>query len=305
MAIPLGAVEFTTVTFNHQDLAAALNAFVTAGSVRGQIAITDLSIISRDADNLEPFDSVADAILRGTRLFDALAYFSLHTDLRPTVVHEELGEDDVDPTPDEIGRSLFYIFMFILIRGSAPSITATNNTTPVPRFLTSVMNFTETPDVHAERLASFDIQLMHHGWVRYIALHGLDHTVQNRLALGVAGYRLPAALCIAELRQDLAPELVTAVNAVRTFVNRGMVWDCVGHVRSPRFLDAVKNMNKNVGNLISLTVPDEVIARLVRLRVLFEAPVYDERFTQYLSWTDATFATFDDYIFPEAEEAQH
>lgn len=300
MAIPLGALEFVTVTYNHQDLAAALNAFVTAGSVRGQIAITDLSIVSRHANNLEPFTTVADAISRGTRLFDALAYFSLHPDLRPDIVHEELGEDEEDPAVDDIGRSLFYVFMFILIRGSAPSHIATNNTTPVPRFLSNVMNLTETPDVYADRLASFDIQLMHHGWVRHITLDGLDHTVQNRLALGVAGYRLPAALCIAELKQDLAPELVTAVEAVRNFVNRGMVWDCVGHVRSARFLDAVKNMNKNVGNLISLSVPDDVIARLVRLRVLFEAPVYDERFTQYLTWTNATFAEFDDFIFPQA-----
>jgi len=297
MSLPLGNLDFKIITLDHHHLAEALSAFVLNGDGGDKISVDDLTIVKREANGPTSFDNVADALTNGTRLFDALAYFSLPANRRPAVVHEELGEDEADPSLLEIGRSVYYCLMFILLRGHAPTKQNTAADEPTPQFLTRVMNMTEDPGVYHKNIASFDLNSISHQWVKYVTINGLSQKTQNRLALGMAGYRIPAALTIYPVRDDAVDEARTAAEAVRRFVARGVVWDCHSVTRTGAFLDAVKNFNGNCANLILEVFDNAQIDRLVELRILFERPIYNPRFENWRSWTDDTFTPFNDRIF--------
>jgi len=310
MAIPLGDIDFPNVNFDMTTLANALQIFVQSGSQRGQVLIDELEIVSRDADNVDPFDTVAEAIKAGTRLFDALAYFSIPKRQRPIVEYMALEAGEVDPTVGEISKAVFFVFMWILIRGSAPSSSSEAIHGPIPNFFTSVMGLNLAPHVYSQTLASFDLQAMNPSWVKNIKLTNIGQEAQNRLALGVAGYRVPAALCYIPWRNNLPANILSSAYAVRRFVKRGMMWDCFSGTRTSAFLDAVKNFNKNVENLILDIATEEHIAYFVEHKILAVVPTRRIQYNQYLSWTHDTFSGFDKYIFgvndvPMTDEPQH
>jgi len=310
MAIPLGDVRFTDVQFDAEALGIALSTFVTAGSNRNAIAISDISVISRSDPPPQAYPDVAAAITGGTRLFDALAYFSIPAGQRPAVIYEELEADEEDPSIAEISRAVFYVYFWTFIRGVAPSIESDVDVGPVPNFLRSVMGYTDDPDDYAATVASFEIRRLNPSWIRHIRINNLSQETQNRLALGVAGYRVPAAIVYLPWHDRLDANILRAAQAVRRFVRRGMTWDCYSGTRSPAFLDAVKNFNKNVDNLLLDIVPAEYLAHAVTTKMLAVAPARRPQYMQYLSWNDQTFAAFTDFIFgenalPAGEEEQH
>lgn len=295
--IPIGDVNFGVVRINSTAIGTALQEFIQIGSQKGQISKDDLEIIYREGTNITSFRDVADAIKHGTRLFDALAYFSLPAAERPEPEHRPLGPEESDPSPLDIGRAIFYVYFYILIRGHAPTDEDGTDQNPVPNFLKSVMGLEDSPDHYSECVASFDLNLLDHHWVKYIQINNLGIQAQNRLALGLAGYRLPGVLTLFQFRDDAPVEAIRAATAVRNFVNRGAVWDCHSVTRTAAFLDVIKNFNANVTNVILEVYTAEQIAQLRRRRVLPVDLVHNERFTQWQQWTDATFDQFTDYIF--------
>lgn len=297
MPIPIGTPNFGIVNFNATDLAAALSPFITAGDGGNKIAISDLNVIARTAPLNNRFTDLTQAIQAGTRLFDALAYFSLAETERPDIEISPLAETEEDPSLLDIGRGVYYTFMYILLRGHAPSIVQEGDTQPVPQFLTNVMAMTEFPSRYVRSISSFDLNRLDHTWIKHIRITNLDRKTQNRLALGMAGYRLPGVFALYAFRTDAETEAITAATAVRNFVGRGATWDCHSVTRSAQFLDVVKNFNANCGNVLLKVYTAEQINRLVELRVLFAVPVENPRFTQWRNWTDATFAGFTDLIF--------
>lgn len=297
MPIPIGVPNFRVVRFDASDLATALSPFISAGDGGDKIAVSDLNIIARTAQANNRFTDVTQAVQAGTKLFDALAYFSLAEDQRPTIEISPLRDGDEDPSLLDIGRGVYYIFMYILLRGHAPSLTQDHDTQPVPQFLSNVMSMTELPSRYVRDISSFDLNRLDHTWIKYIRITNLDRKTQNRLALGMAGYRLPGVFALHDFRDDAEPAAITAANAIRNFVGRGATWDCHAVTRSAQFLDVVKNFNANCGNVLLRVYTTAQIAALVELRVLYAAPVDNARFTQWRNWNDATFAPFTDLIF--------
>lgn len=310
MAIPIGNLQFENVEFDYQELATALQRFVNIGSERGGIKKDDLTIISRlDMANRQ-YTDLASALAGGTRLFDALAYFSLPAANRPPIEHVALEPEEVDPTLSDISRAVFYVFMWILIRGKAPSSDEDADNGPIPNFLNEVMGLNNTPNYYSDILASFDLAMMNPSWVRYIQLANIGQEAQNRLALGVAGYRVPAALVYIPWKENLPVHTLRAAQAVRRFVRKGMTWDCFSGTRSGAFLDAVKNFNKNVENLLLDIAEEEYIQYFVERKMLAVVPTRRAQYNQYLAWSNATFDNFTSYIFgenavPDVEEEQH
>lgn len=308
--IPIGNLEFENVEFDYVRLAEALQRFVNIGSERGSIKKDDLTIISRTDMGDRQFTDLAMAIQNGTKIFDALAYFSLPPANRPRIILEPLGENQVDPSLSDISRAVFYVFMWILIRGKAPSSASDAEEGPVPNFLDGVMGLTAPPRHYSSVLASFNLAMMNPSWVRHIQLANIGQEAQNRLALGVAGYRVPAALVFIPWRQNLPEHKLRAARAVRRFVRRGMTWDCFSGTRSGAFLDAVKNFNKNVENLLLDIAEEEYIQYFVAKKMLAVAPARRAQYNQYLTWTNATFDGFRSFIFgenavPDVEDDQH
>lgn len=308
--IPLGVLQFENVEFDYEQLATALQRFVNIGSERGGIKKEDLTIQSRIDMGNRQFTDLATALNNGTRLFDALAYFSLPPANRPLIAHEPLEPGMSDPSLSDISRAVFYVFMWILIRGKAPSSAADANNGPVPNFLNEVMGLNEQPSHYSGLLASFDLAMMNPSWVQHIQLANIGQEAQNRLALGVAGYRVPAALVYIPWRRDLPEHKIRAAQAVRRFVRRGMTWDCFSGTRSGAFLDAVKNFNKNVENLLLDVADEQYIEYFVERKMLAVRPTRRAQYNQYLTWTNATFDNFVNYIFgenavPDVEDVQH
>jgi len=308
--IPVGVLQFESVEFDFTQIAVALQRFVNVGSVRGGIRKDDIHVISRTDMGQEGYQTVAAALAGGTKLFDALAYFSLDVNNRPSVVHEELGVDEVELNLALISRAVFYVFMWILIRGKAPSSAEDADNGPVPNFLSEVMGFHEPAGHYSDVLASFDLSMMSPLWVRHITLGNIGQEAQNRLALGVAGYRVPAAIVYIPWRRNVPENIKRSAQAVRRFVNRGMTWDCFSGTRSGAFLDAVKNFNKNVENLLLDIATEEHIQYFVDRKMLAVAPTRRAQYNQYITWTNATFDNFQAFIFgqnavPDVEIEQH
>jgi len=310
MAIPIGNLQFETVEFNYEAIATVLERFVGIGSERSSIKKSDITVISRSDMGANQYQDVASAITGGTKLFDALAYFSLPANNRPLVLYEPLETGEHPQSLGDISRAAFYVFMWALIRGRCPSNKGDADHGPVPGFLSNVMGFNDKPDFYAGVLASFDIAMMGTGWVKHIHLENIGQEAQNRLALGVAGYRVPAAIVYIPWRQNLPANVLRSARAVRRFVRSGMTWDCYSGTRSGAFLDSVKNFNKNVENLLLDIATTEHIAYFVDKKMLAVTPVRRPQFNQYLTWTDATFGGFTAFIFgrntvPDTEDEQH
>jgi len=299
MAIPLGLIGFDNVVFDAAAVGQALAQFVVQGSIRDAIAITDINIVSRTDPAPPRYESVRDALNGGTRLFDALAYFSLPAQQRPAVRVEELEAGVADPTLEEISQAVFYVFFWTFIRGRSPSIHEDVDVGPVPNFLPATMALTDAPFTYVEQVASFDLARMNPAWIRHVTLTNLGVEAQNRIALGVAGYRVPAAVVFLPWHDNLPPNVLRAARAVRLFVQRGMTWDCYSGTRSPEFLDRVKNFNKNVENLLLDICPGRYLAYARKTKMLAVRPRRRPQYQQYLSWTNETFATFRSYIFGE------
>lgn len=298
MTITLGDLNFQGIDLNPTELGTALQKFISQGSNTGFISKNDLTIISRNENRPSGFNSVADAISCGTRLFDALCYFSIPELQRPEVEIEALDANDEDPSLESISKSVFYVYMYILIRGRAPIAEDDADNAPVPKFLTAVMGLNDKPTSYANNIASFNLNQMDHTWIKHVTITVLSQKAQNRLALGMAGYRLPAALTIYPFRESASKEAKVAATAIKNFVNKGAVWDCHAVTRTPAFLDVVKNFNANINNLIMEVYTEQQINTLLTNKVLAIKPVENPRFTNWRNWTEETFSGFTDFIFP-------
>jgi hypothetical protein len=298
MPINLGDLNFQGIDLNAADLGSALQRFISQGSNTGFISKNDLTIISRNDNRPSGFTSVADAINCGTRLFDALCYFSIPELQRPEVEIDALDAEDEDPSLESISKSVFYVYMYILIRGRAPIAEDDAENAPVPKFLTTVMGLTDKPTSYVNNISSFNLNQMDHTWIKHVTINNLSQKAQNRLALGMAGYRLPAALTIYPFKQNASNEAKTAANAIKEFVNKGATWDCHAVTRTPAFLDVVKNFNANINNLILEVYTEQQITTLLNNKVLAVKPVENPRFTNWRNWNNETFRQFTDFIFP-------
>jgi len=297
MAIPLGDINFSGILLDGQAMAVALQQFVLQGSQRSRLEIADLDIISRTDPPPAAYHTVAEAIEGGTRLFDALAYFALPAAARPQPEYEALDGDDADPTMQEISSAVFFCYFWFLIRGSMPPHEQEEGMQGVPRFLARVMTLTKPQEGYVQDIASFDLRLIRHDWVRHIDLQQLDDPAKNRFALGIAGYRLAAPFAYMAIRDTASAEARTSALAVRAFLRRGLMWEVFSGLRSPRFLEVVKNFNCNLENLMMECFSDEDRDGLVARGALFALPTEHPEFAEYKTWTDATFAEFNDSIF--------
>jgi hypothetical protein len=297
MALPLGQLVFSGIAVDAQAIATALQSFVQHGSRRFNVTAGDLTIISRAQNQTNPPADIAGALAMGIRLFDAIYYFSLPPGSRPAVAFVALDDQERDPTLDEIAKAVLYCYVYLLVRGRTPVDTDDEPNAQVPAFLRGVMALTDNPTDYAARICSFELNHVAPSWVKHINLGQLGAEVQNRIALGMVGYRIPGALTYHAIKPNADAEVINAVTVVRNFLQRGPVWDCVAITRTPAFQNATTNMNKNCMNLILRAFTQDAIDNLRATRVLPIDPVEDPKFNQWRTWNDQTFVNFTDLVF--------
>lgn len=295
--IPVGNFSFDFVSLAPNLIGPILKDFVISGSGANKLTKKDLNIVQRSGNVTGPYTTVREAVDNGTRLFDAIAYFTLPVNKRPEIRAEPEDPDSADPSLEEIGRAMFFIYMWVMIRGSHPPLEQPEGGWKVPNLLSNIMGFRESPDVYVRRVASFDLGKINTAWVKYVPINELEQIGRNRLALGLAGYREAGALACLPFRDDAPAEAVQAANVVKRFLSRGLVWDCVSATRTEEFISTVKSFNKNCENLLVLCVSQQDLQAAVNRKMIFAMPTYNPQHQEYRSWTDETFAPFNDYIF--------
>lgn len=294
----IGQFDFGIVSFNFEHVAQVLQRFIDVGSTKGSIAITDLHIVSRAAVTNNKFTTISHAISSGTRLFDAIAYFSLPEDRRPAVTVEVLENNEEDPTIMAIGRSIFYVWFLYLTRANIPSVDDDGATFQVPRLLSHVMGLNDGPKKYIQNIASFDLVKMDARWIRFVTIVNIGQEVSNRLGLGVAGYRILSAIFADEHKYQQGHGLDVPLSGLRKLYRLGPVWDVHPITRSANFLNIVKNFNANLNNMLLILYDDAYLTQLKDLKFIFDKPIYNPRFNEFRSWDATTFDGFTDKVFP-------
>ena len=175
-------LRFGSVNYDHTKLAEILESFLIHGSLKGKISIAELTIMSDQSALPERFLNIKDAISHGTKLFDAIMYFSIHANERPII---STMTDDLKPASkdhSEIAKALFYQGFLLLTRASTSSSDSTTIGSIVPSFLSQILGLVESSKYYADLLASFELTKMSHQWIKYIDWGNLGLEAVNRFA---------------------------------------------------------------------------------------------------------------------------
>lgn len=295
----LGAFDLDSLQLDYEAIGIGLRRFVVQGSNSGQLAASDLTMVNRSRTPISDLTTVRAWVDAGTKLLDAIVYLSLPTDRRPAVdTAPDLGEV-VSTSHADLARAVFYVYMFIMIRGRAPLATDSVSVGSAPGFLTSVMKLQDRPDMYATRIASFDINKLDYAWIKCVHIPALQPKVRNRLALGIAGYRAIAAVKMVRKKDGLSQAQQDAVSHVVRFFDRGIVWDCVAVTRSELFIQRFGNFNGCLYNLLHEICADGEVERLKKNKIIPEAVEDNMRHTGWTSWTWSMFDDLRDFVFTD------
>jgi hypothetical protein len=293
----IGAFANQPILVNPEIIARFVQQFVTTGSKRSVVTVDDLEIIAPNTFAANSFSTLKEAIDNGTKFFDAVYYFSLAPANRPAITKLDEIETEKYTSTQELSLALFCLYFWLLTRGNVPTITNGQQNQPTPNFLTSILAAPQNQALFLNRLASFDLMKIDHRWIKYIDSTPLGQEAKNRFGLGVAGYRLLDALVNNQPDNNPDQDVLNAIQSLRILYQKGPLWDVHPITRTATFLTIVKSLNKNLDNLISLAFTANKIDQMVTSKRLFRAPTYDNKYEEWKTWNDQTFAQFDDQIF--------
>jgi hypothetical protein len=295
--LPLGNVSFGSIAYDDSVIANALQRFVKEGSFKGKISVTDLVIVSDVSPTPASFDNLGIALSHGTKLFDALMYFSLGVNERPSIMAATPNDLPVSRDAQVISSALFFLAFMLLTRARVPSGASTTTGSSVPAFLGNVMGLTNSPDHYMKLLSSFDLSKMNHRWIQFIQWNSIGTEAMNRFGLGVAGYRAFAPFTLLNVRADASPEAKRAAAVAKEIATRPADW-CIHPVtRHPRILQIFGNLNKNLGNLMIACFESDELRDLATNRVIYEVPISDPRYNNWKNWEITSIPAFSNPIF--------
>jgi hypothetical protein len=288
MALPLGDIIFNIVDVKLDQIAHVLRSFLIVGSKRATISIQSLVIISDKEVRPQRFENIAQALENGTKLFDAICYFSLPADQRPEISVPVEGQLPDTRDPVEISRAFFYQCFLVLTRGS-PSVS--NDSTigsSVPAFLARILALNRAPAFYADRLAGFPIINLDWRFVSHFDYNDIGQEALNRFGLGVAGYRLLNPFKLYVPKDNITAQQRVAYNFLRGIATRPADWSIHPVTRDTAIIQEFGSINNNAGNLILDIYTNAQIENMIATKVLYKYPIRDPKSTQYLTWNDTT-----------------
>ena len=240
---------------------------------------------------------MAEGLSAGTKLLDLIYYFSLPEELRPDVESEQ--DDDIlgVDNPLLISKCFFYQAFMVLVRGS-PS-TANNSTvgTKVPAFLQNVLGLDGTPEEYADSICSFDIASVDWRFLRNVRMPGTGVEALNRLGLGICGGRALGPFKLYPCRADATPNARQAYLAMRALAMAPPDWAMHPLTRSAAFTAYFGSLNKAGAGLMLECFTAAQLQQMVDLRIIFQYPVADPRYTQWTAWSVEANPELDNPIF--------
>jgi hypothetical protein len=264
------------------QLGAVINRLISDVGKLHYVSKGDLHIFGANAATAP--SSIEVAMRWGTKIFDAIYYFSMEPAERPAHSPGVDGMANLSAAILLAKKRLLWTAMFLMLRGSYPSAATSALGTDVPAFLVNIAGMNESPRQTAEGLASFNLQNISTEWVRSITWSGLAPEIRQRLALGLAGYRMLGPFKIYEVRPDAPANVKAAADWVRHVTMEAPDYSILSATRSPVMIAKLGSWNKALGNLILLAFTDAQINEMVSNKILFQRPVRDPRADNWVSW---------------------
>lgn len=295
----VGSLGINLIQYSSAQLATLLGPFIAIGSQRHQVFITDINLV-RDEGIAMPDPLTVDYFLQfGNPLFEILFYLALPVADRPAIrAVPAPGAGWTVFTGAMCTEALFVQYFFILIRGSYSEAGGTTVGADIPNFLANVMGLSLSPYTYARRLAGFNLIKVDPRWVRHINLGALGQAAQNRLGLGVAGYRLLNPFRFLTPRAGLPANIMAAVGVAQSFYNAGYNWDFHPATRSGNVLATYGPINANLANLALVAFEVADLQALVASRALFQLPINNPVARNFTNWTVMYAPPNGDRIFP-------
>ena len=296
-AAAVGDIDFGIIVPDLADVASALQQFFINGSLARTVAAADLTIVTRAANPPDRFVSIAEGLQAGTKLLDLIYYFSLPQNERPAVAHEDNEDILSSENPQEISRCFFFQAFMVLVRGSPSTATDSTAGATVPAFLQNVLGLDGTPAHYADAICSFDIANVDWRFLRHIAMPQAGLEALNRLGLGVCGYRAMGPFKLYGCRRDASREAIQAYEAIRALAQAPADWGIHPLTRSAAFTAYFGSLNKSAASLMTECFTQEQLQEMVDLRIIFQLPRADPRYTQWRTWSVAANPPLSDPIF--------
>lgn len=274
-----------SIVVDPNTMGKTLQEWVHAGSQLHVISPSELTVKYANAD----FDSsveIKELLRYGTKVFDAI-YAVAHLaaeggELKDTDIKFEQTDDPGEPlNVNLVAQDLFVNYFYLLTRAQPVGYQKTDEVgkSPHAKFICEVMGIVDSPDVIKGRLATFELKKMDNSWIRHVKIKGLSPEATNRLALGVAGYRLVAPFLFAdpngsdETAKKAARELKEAMEGVPS-------WNFHPICRPPEVVSMFKSINKGCQDLLSKAYSAETLKQMVECKMLHEVPgpLYSSQF---------------------------
>jgi hypothetical protein len=282
-----GVPNFNVIDIDPQVVAQCLQDYVNRGSRLTGVSLDDISCRVTDGINDPKKATLVELLEHGMKLFDALVWLTAgRPDEHPLVVDPAMTEDQVSSLQN-IAKSVFYVYFFLITQARYPVRTGQANPPKVPNFLNVVMGLDSPQGTYIERICSFNPVGFDAKWAEHISFRGLGQETLSRFGLGVAGYRLFGPFKLYDCKADATAEVRRAYNFARNVSLANPTWDIHPLTRDPTILNRRGNLNKNLGNLILDAFTDEQINEMVTAKVLYDRPQREPVFRNYLMWNEA------------------
>jgi len=280
------------IQIDHSLIGIYLGAMLQSIAGKELICISDLQIKTTIpeqqwgdlVDNHNRITNIASGIQLGLKLFDLLAYFSIEDEQKPRLVHDPA----CNPGPTNqihVGQSLYAVYLYLLLRGAYPTAESTDSA-----FVAKKLASEKRIQDHCREVCSFDLHKFGTDWIQYVKLEDLDDATQNRLALGMAGYRLINALFHLPIPEDTDENLVRVVDHLNDMIKDGPVWFLHPCTRQPDFVQQYGNFNRNLVNLIYAIHGQKGIDYLKQERII-PNQMRPTTETNYASWPQVMVPT--------------
>jgi hypothetical protein len=271
-----------SVSIDLEVLGLRINALVQDVGQLQTVTVGDLRLYLQN-DGSVPTD-VLSAMIAGSCFFDAVYYFGLEDAARPACLPATGVARPKDAVIATAKNRLLWTAIFLMLRGSYPESRGKTLGQDIPAFLVNICGMDESPADTAAGLASFSLQKINPGWIRWIEWSKMAPAIRQRLGLGLAGYRNLGPFRLYECRADAPAEARAAFGWIRNLLGSPPDYSILSCTRSARLISLLGSWNKALGNLMLLCFTPVELEEMVATKIIFQRPTHDPRADTWRAW---------------------
>jgi len=274
------------VSFKHENLGPALQDAIAASLQMDRLMPEEVVMFKID------YDDVNAALNDGNKLFDTFAWVGMNAEQRAKIKIVAKPAEAKKIDGKAVRDALAYLYMMLMIQARVPSTGS-----QIPKFLTDILSIKDDAGDLMKKIANFDLNKIRHTWIKHVDISKLPQQANSRLGLVLAGHRLMAPFILYTPKSQLAPELATAIDAVKAYRRKGFSWNVHSYTRTGDLLAKFGNINGNLSNMMFEAFTKEQLNDMAAKKIIYKAPdSYDQRHTQYKTWTVDMWTSVGDFV---------